>query len=118
MHRLQDSVFSHEHEISLASSVDDILRTGTLAYEGADIVREAHDLIDTDTSPVSCHTTLATSLAVIERVGILFGRETCYTDILQHVADDVDLTCICLIRLTTVGTYTSHETLRYDDIET
>lgn len=118
LHRLQYPIFPHEHEVSLTSCVDYLSGARSSADELADILREAHDFIDTDSSLVSSHPTRFTSLGSVQCIGVFFCGESCDTDILEHPPDDIHLTDICFIGLDTVGTETTHEALRDDNIET
>jgi hypothetical protein len=97
LHSLEDTIFTHEHEISLASGGDDLLGARSMTDESTDIIREVHHFIDTDTSLVSCHTTFTTSFGFPEFESIFFGCEGLDTEIFEHVFDDINLTRICLI---------------------
>ena len=118
MHSLEYAIFPHEHEISLAGSVDDLFRARTRTDEPTDFVRETEDFIDTDTTLVAGHPTGITSFRSMKCIGILLGSESSNTDILEHPLDDIDLARICLICLDTVWTEATDEALSNDDIET
>ena len=117
LHGFEYPIFTHEHEVSFASKVNDFFWAATLADESSDFIRKIHHFVYTDTSLVSCHTTLCTTLSFMESVGIFFESESGYTNIFEHIFDDIDLTRVCLICGTTVWTYTTYEPLCDDDIQ-